>query len=52
MSIEYTLVQRPNPQDRTLAEKFYAVAKSTGETTQRQLAEELARESSLSIGDI
>ena len=52
MSIEYKLAQRINPQNRSAPPKFYAVVQNTGQTNQRQLAEEIARESSLSVGDI
>ena len=43
MAINYSLTQRVNPKDVTAPRKYYAIAKSTGEETSRQLATEISK---------
>jgi predicted histone-like DNA-binding protein len=52
MAINYVLTQRVNPRDVTAPRKFYAIAKSTGEESVRQLATEIAKRTSLSSADV
>ncbi|MPN51334.1 hypothetical protein SDC9_198977 [bioreactor metagenome] len=52
MAINYVLTQRVNPRDVTAPRKFYAIAKSTGEESVRQLATEIAKRTSLSSVDV
>jgi len=48
MPVEYVLVERGNPQDPAAAKKFYAMAKSHGSVTLRQLSREIADISTVS----
>jgi len=52
MAINYVLMQRVNPKDVTAPRKFYAVAKSTGEETTRQLATEISKRTNLSTAEV
>ena len=52
MAINYVLMQRVNPKDVTAPRKFYAVAKSTGEESTRQLANEISKRNGLSVADV
>ena len=52
MPIQYSLIQRVNPKDTTAPRKFYAIAKSSGEETTRQLASEISKRNGLSIADV
>lgn len=52
MAINYVLMQRVNPKDVTAPRKFYAVAKSTGEETVRQLATEISKRTNLSTAEV
>lgn len=52
MPIEYTLAERGNPAKPTAAKKFYATAKSTGETTVRDLAKRISGISTVSTVDV
>ncbi len=52
MAINYVLMQRVNPKDVTAPRKFYAVAKSTGEESTRQLATEISKRNGLSVADV
>jgi len=52
MAINYVLMQRVNPKDATAPRKFYAVAKSTGEESVRQLATEISKRSGLSTSEV
>ena len=52
MAINYVLMQRVNPKDVTAPRKFYAVAKSTGEETVRQLANEISKRNGISVADV
>jgi len=51
MSINYSLVQRGNPRDPSAPKKFYAQVKVMGEVTLRELAEEIAKISTVSVID-
>lgn len=51
MPVKYSLAQRPNPSDPTAPKKFYATAKSDGEITLRQLANQIAAISTVSSID-
>jgi len=52
MAISYVLTQRVNPKDLTAPRKFYAIAKSSGEETVRQLATEISKRNGLSTADV
>ena len=52
MPIEYSLVERGNPADANAPKKFYAAAKSTGETTVRGLAKRISDISTVSTVDV
>ena len=52
MPIEYSLVERGNPAKPTVAKKFYATAKSTGDTTVRGLAQRISDISTVSSVDV
>lgn len=52
MAINYSLTQRVNLKDATAPRKFYAIAKSNGEETVRQLASEISKRSGLSSVDV
>jgi predicted histone-like DNA-binding protein len=52
MPIEYTLAERGNPAKPTAAKKFYATARSTGETTVRGLAKRISDISTVSTVDV
>lgn len=52
MAIHYVLAQRVNPRDLTAPRKFYAVAKSRGEESVRQLATEISKRNGLSTADV
>jgi predicted histone-like DNA-binding protein len=49
--MKYKLIERANPQDRTLV-KWYASPVNEGKITQRDLAKDIVVNSSLSRGDI
>ena len=52
MPIEYSLTERGNPSDPKAPKKFYAAAKSTGETTVRGLAKRISDISTVSTVDV
>jgi predicted histone-like DNA-binding protein len=52
MAVNYVLMQRVNPKDVTAPRKFYAVAKSSGEETVRQLATEISKRTNLSSAEV
>lgn len=52
MPIEYSLAERGNPSKPTDPKKFYAAAKSTGETTVRGLAKRISDISTVSTVDV
>jgi predicted histone-like DNA-binding protein len=52
MPVNYSLLQRVNLKDPTAARKFYAIAKSSGEETTRQLATEISKRSGLSSAEV
>ena len=52
MAIEYSLVARGNPAKPTAPKKFYAAAKSTGDTTVRGLAKRISDISTVSSVDV
>lgn len=52
MPINYVVTPRVNPKNLTAPRKFYAIAKSNGEETVRQLATEISKRTSLSSADI
>ncbi len=52
MAIEYSLVARGNPAKPTAPRKFYATARSTGDTTARSLAKRIAAISTVSPVDV
>ena len=52
MAINYSLTQRVNLKDATAPRKFYAISKSNGEETVRQLATEISKRSGLSSSEV
>jgi predicted histone-like DNA-binding protein len=52
MAIEYNLVQRGKPGAPTAPKKFYASARSSGETTVRGMAERISEMSTVSTVDV
>ena len=52
MAINYSLTQRVNLKDATAPRKFYAIAKSSGEESVRQLATEISKRSGLSSSEV
>ena len=52
MAINYSLTQRVNPKDVTAPRKFYAIAKSSGEETVRQLATEISKRTLLGSPEV
>lgn len=52
MSVKFNVVERANPSNREAPKKFYPSIKSTGRVTTRQLAEQAARESTVSPADL
>lgn len=52
MPINYVVTPRVNPKDLQAPRKFYAIAKSTGEETPRQLATEISKRNGLSVADV
>jgi predicted histone-like DNA-binding protein len=52
MPINYVVTPRVNPKDLAAPRKFYAIAKSTGEETVRQLATEISKRNGLSVADV
>ena len=51
MSVKYNLSERANPQDPTAPKKWYATAKSTGETTLKSLGKEITQRSTVNHAD-
>ena len=51
MPVKYSLAQRPNPSDPAAPKKFYATAKSEGEMTLRELANQIGAISTVSSID-
>jgi predicted histone-like DNA-binding protein len=52
MAINYSLTQRVNLKDPSAPRKFYAISKSSGEETVRQLATEISKRSGLSSSEV
>ena len=52
MPINYVLVEKGTPFDPAAPKKYYAQAKSKGETTLRELSEKMSDMSSLSSADV
>jgi predicted histone-like DNA-binding protein len=52
MPINYVVNPRVNPRDPKGPRKFYAVAKSNGEETTRELATEISKRTGLSTADV
>ena len=51
MAVHYSIIQRIKPGDPAAPRKFYALAKSTGEVTLRELAENISDISTVSSID-
>ena len=51
MAVQYSIIQRIKPGDPAAPRKFYAIAKSTGEVTLRELAENISDISTVSSID-
>ncbi|MBN8707496.1 MAG: HU family DNA-binding protein [Bacteroidetes bacterium] len=52
MSVQYSIITRKNLQKPNDPPKFYAVAKSRGEISLRELAKEISSTSTIAIGDV
>lgn len=52
MTVKYTVVPKVNPQNPEAPRKYYPVAKSSGKTTIRNLAERIAEISTVSSVDV
>lgn len=52
MPITYVVTPRVNPKDLAAPRKFYAIAKSSGEETVRQLATEISKRTNLSTAEV
>ena len=52
MPITYVVTPRVNPKDLQAQRKFYAIAKSSGEYTPRQLANEISKRTNLSTSEV
>ena len=50
--MKYKLIQKANPLNRSLSEKFYAIPVNAGKFTLKDLSESIAARTSLSRGDI
>jgi len=51
MAIKYSIIQRPKPGDPTAPKKFYALIKTDGEVSLRELANQIASISTVSTID-
>jgi predicted histone-like DNA-binding protein len=52
MTVKFTTIERPNPQDPTAPKKHYPLIQSRGRVTVQQLAERAAEISTLSPADV
>ncbi len=52
MSVQYSIITRKNLQKPNDPPKFYAIAKSRGEITLRELAKEISATSTVAVGDV
>ena len=52
MPVQYTVVAKGNPSDPNAPKKFYAQAKSSGEISLRDLANQISKRSTLSSVDV
>lgn len=50
--MRFKLIQRPNPMDRNLPPKYYALMENEGVVDLYDLAKQITKYSSLSVGDI
>jgi predicted histone-like DNA-binding protein len=51
MAVKYTITEKGNPQNQAAPKKWYANAKSAGDTTLRTLCKEIAARSTVSPAD-
>lgn len=51
MAVKYSVIQRPKPGDPDAPKKFYAISKSSGELTLRELADHISQISTVSSID-
>jgi predicted histone-like DNA-binding protein len=51
MSVKYVLVERGNPMNVQAPKKFYAIAKSAGEITLKQLSKDISSRSTVNSSD-
>ena len=51
MSVKYVIVEKHNPLDMQAPKKFYAVARSTGEITLKQLSKDISARSTVNSSD-
>ncbi|CAL2107189.1 HU-HIG domain-containing protein [Tenacibaculum sp. 190524A02b] len=50
--MKYKLIERANPRDRSLPNKWYASPVNSGKVTEKSIAKEIASRSSLTAGDV
>ena len=48
----YHLLERPNPQDKEGAKKWYAAPKMVGRVSAKTLAQQIATQTTLTVGDV
>jgi hypothetical protein len=51
MSVKYTIVERPNPQDREAPKKFYPSIQASGRMSLRQLSKRISQMCTVSSPD-
>lgn len=51
MPVKYVLAERHNPRDLSAPRRFYAVAKSIGEVTLKQMSKDIATRSTVNSSD-
>jgi len=51
MSVKYVIVEKHNPQDMQAPKKYYAVARSAGEVTLKQLSKDISARSTVNSSD-
>ncbi len=52
MPVNYSVIPRANPQSPQAAKKFYAIAKSSGEVSLRELSNMISKRSTVSNADV
>lgn len=52
MPVQFVVIAKANPRDTKAAKKFYAIAKSAGEISLRDLSNQISKRSTLSNADV